>query len=70
MSSLRDNLQEVQVAAAVARAGGVAGGAGSAYRQIASELHRKLLDRIDLDVMGKLPPERFARGVAPAASRR
>jgi len=59
MSSLRENLQEVQVAAAVARAGGVAGGAGSAYRQIASDLHRKLLDRIDLDVMGKLPPERL-----------
>ncbi len=59
MSSLRANLQEVQVAAAVARAGSVAEGAGSAYRQIASELHRKLLDRIDLDVMGKLPPDRL-----------
>jgi len=59
MSSLRDNLQDVQVAASVTRPAVAGDAAGSAYRQIASELHRQLLDRIDLDVMGKLAPERL-----------
>ena len=59
MSSLRDNLQDVQVAASVTRPTVAGDTAGSAYRQIASDLHRQLLDRIDLDVMGKLAPERL-----------
>ena len=59
MSSLRDNLQDVQVAAAVTRPSVAGDAAGTAYRQIASDLHRQLLDRIDLDVMGKLPPDRL-----------
>jgi len=59
MSSLRDNLQDVQVAAGVGRPSIVGEGAGSAYRKIASDLHRQLLDRIDLDVMGKLPSDRL-----------
>ena len=59
MSSLRDNLQDVQVAASVTRPAVAGDAAGSAYRQIASDLHRQLLDRIDLDVMGKLAPERL-----------
>ena len=58
MSSLRENLQEVQVAASVTRPVAVRDDAG-AYRRIASDLHRELLDRIDLDVMGKLQPERL-----------
>ncbi|MCD6680255.1 MAG: CpaF family protein [Burkholderiaceae bacterium] len=59
VSTLRANLQDVQVAASVTR-GHVNGEvAGTAYRQIASDLHRQLLDRIDLDVMGKLPPDRL-----------
>jgi pilus assembly protein CpaF len=29
------------------------------YREIASDLHRQLLDRIDLDAMGKLAPDRL-----------
>ncbi|MCM5572079.1 CpaF family protein [Burkholderiaceae bacterium FT117] len=59
MSSLRDTLQDVQIAAGVARPAVAGEAAGSAYRKIASELHRQLLDRIDLDVMGKLPPDRL-----------
>jgi pilus assembly protein CpaF len=58
-SSLRENLQDVQVAAAVSRPAINGEAAGSAYRKIASDLHRQLLDRIDLDVMGKLPPDRL-----------
>ena len=59
MSSLRDNLQDVQVAAGVTRPAVAGDAAGGAYRKIASDLHRQLLDRIDLDVMGKLPPDRL-----------
>ena len=59
MSSLRDNLQDVQVAASVTRPGAGLDNAGGAYRQIASDLHKQLLDRIDLDVMGRLPPDRL-----------
>src|SRR5690606_41184960 len=58
MSSLRENLQEVQVAASVTRPAAVRDEVG-AYRRIASDLHRELLDRIDLDVMGKLQPDRL-----------
>jgi pilus assembly protein CpaF len=58
MSSLRENLQEVQVAASVTRPAAVRDEVG-AYRRIASDLHRDLLDRIDLDVMGKLQPDRL-----------
>ncbi len=59
VSTLRANLQDVQVAASVTR-GNINGEvAGTAYRQIASDLHRQLLDRIDLDVMGKLAPDRL-----------
>ncbi|MCZ7559016.1 MAG: CpaF family protein [Burkholderiaceae bacterium] len=49
----------MQVAAAVSRPAINGEAAGSAYRKIASDLHRELLDRIDLDVMGKLPPDRL-----------
>ncbi|MEN9315167.1 MAG: hypothetical protein RIS35_1560 [Pseudomonadota bacterium] len=33
--------------------------AGSSYRHITADLHRKLLDRVDLDLMGRLSPERL-----------
>jgi len=59
MSTLRDNLQDVQVAASVTRPSAAGDTSGSGYRQIANDLHRQLLDRIDLDVMGKLSPERL-----------
>jgi pilus assembly protein CpaF len=41
---------------------GVAGAEGvgrAAYQQLRSDLHSQLLDRIDLDVMGRLPPDRL-----------
>jgi pilus assembly protein CpaF len=59
MSMLRDTLQDVQVAASVTRPQVTGDVAGSAYSRIASDLHRQLLDRIDLDVMGRLPPDRL-----------
>jgi pilus assembly protein CpaF len=59
MSMLRDTLQDVQVAASVTRPQVTGDVAGSAYSRIASDLHRQLLDRVDLDVMGRLPPDRL-----------
>ncbi len=59
MSMLRDTLQDVQVAASVTRPQMVSDVAGSAYSRIASDLHRQLLDRIDLEVLGRLPAERL-----------
>ena len=64
MSSLRDKLQDVQIAASLNRpapstAASDPSGASAAYRQIASDLHRELISRIDLEVMGRLPPERL-----------
>jgi len=59
MSSLRENLQDVQVASSVTRPVAAGDAAGAAYRQIASDLHRELIDRIDLEVMGRLPPDRL-----------
>jgi len=59
--SIRATLGDVQFGGP--RAGGKASDAtlsnDKGYQQIAGELHRQLLDRIDLDVMGKLPPERL-----------
>ena len=61
--SIRDALQELQIA----KGRGVDGGsppapvsiAGGSYQQIASDLHRMLLDRVDLEVMGKLSTEKI-----------
>jgi len=58
MGSLRDKLKEVHIAASVGRPAAPRDDVG-AYRRLTSELHRQLLDRIDLDVMGRLPPERL-----------
>ena len=57
--SFREALQEIQI-------GGPRGGtanarepAGTNYQQITSDLHRQLLDRIDLEAMSRLAPERL-----------
>jgi pilus assembly protein CpaF len=59
--SLRQALQEVQISAPRAPATNVdvQTTTASNYQEIASDLHRQLLDRIDLDVMGRLSPERL-----------
>ncbi|MEK9776638.1 MAG: CpaF family protein, partial [Quisquiliibacterium sp.] len=60
--SIRDALQELQIAKG--RADSVqspvpAAITGGSYQQIASDLHRLLLDRVDLEVMGKLPRDKI-----------
>ncbi len=56
--SLRERLEKVQLAASPAAAAPDAA-IGSAYQGLRSNLHRQLLDRIDLQVMGSLPPDRL-----------
>jgi pilus assembly protein CpaF len=60
--SIRDALQELQIAKGRLDGNGAPAApvsiAGGSYQQIASDLHRLLLDRVDLEVMGKLPPEK------------
>jgi pilus assembly protein CpaF len=56
--SLREKLNTVHLATP----GGptsIDGVGGAAYQQLRLDLHRQLLDRIDLDVMGSLPPDRL-----------
>ena len=59
--SLRERLEKVQLAASPIGAAAASPDAtiGSAYQGLRSNLHRQLLDRIDLQVMGSLPPERL-----------
>jgi pilus assembly protein CpaF len=58
--SLRQRLDSIQLATPPAAAGGAAEGVGrAAYQQLRADLHSQLLDRIDLDVMGRLPPDRL-----------
>ncbi len=59
--SLRERLDSIQLvtppAGAAATAGDSAGRAG--YQQLRAELHSQLLDRVDLEVMGRLAPDRL-----------
>ena len=55
---LKDNLIEPAVPAAEARGPSLAASFG-AYSRLKSDLHRQLLDRVDLDVMGKLAPDKL-----------
>jgi pilus assembly protein CpaF len=58
--SLRDRLNKIQLASpapGTAPAGETSFGA--AYQALRADLHRQLLDRIDLQVLGSLPPERL-----------
>ena len=59
--SIRDALKEIQISSN--RAGEVAHPqvtvSGASYQKIASDLHRLLLDRVDLEVMSKLPQDRL-----------
>jgi pilus assembly protein CpaF len=59
--NLRQTLQEIQLAGPRTQAGPTDAQpvAGGSYQEIASDLHRQLLDRIDLDVMGRLSPDRL-----------
>jgi pilus assembly protein CpaF len=60
--SLRQQFQDLQFARprpAVLPADNDAPIVRDSYHEIASDLHRQLLDRIDLDAMGKLSPERL-----------
>jgi pilus assembly protein CpaF len=57
--SLREALQDYQPIAARGAVEGVHEEAQDRYQRIAGVVHRQLLDRIDLDVMGRLPPERL-----------
>jgi pilus assembly protein CpaF len=59
--SLRERLNSIQLATPpMGGAGSSAeGGSRVAYQQLRAELHSQLLDRIDLDVMGRLPPDRL-----------
>ncbi len=57
--SLREKLSQIQVVppAGAAPTGGEQ--SASTYRGLRGDLHRQLLDRIDLDVMGSLAPDRL-----------
>jgi pilus assembly protein CpaF len=59
--SFRQTLQELPVMAPrpVAGAPEARDASAGSYQAMASELHRELLDRIDLDVMGRLSPDRL-----------
>ena len=57
--SLRERLNSIQLSAPPAGVAGAEGVGRAAYQQLRSDLHSQLLDRIDLDVMGRLPPDRL-----------
>jgi pilus assembly protein CpaF len=59
--SFRQTLQDAPPTAARPPNGALDARAGAAgnYQAMASDLHRQLLDRIDLDVMGRLAPDRL-----------
>jgi pilus assembly protein CpaF len=70
--SLRQAFQEVQFARPRAGAHATEAELPSVrdnYREIASDLHRQLLDRIDLDAMGKFSPERLRDELAALVER-
>ncbi len=63
--SLRERLNSIHLvagggaAAAAVPAAPAAESLGAGYQQLRTELHRQLLDRIDLDVMGAMPADRL-----------
>jgi pilus assembly protein CpaF len=58
--TLRQTLQDIQLAGprTATMIAEIESAAGR-YQEIASDLHRQLLDRIDLDVMGRMSPDRL-----------
>jgi pilus assembly protein CpaF len=56
--SLRERLNTIQLSQP-AGAAFVAGAENSAYRALRTDLHTQLLDRVDVEVMGRLTPERL-----------
>jgi len=69
--SLRKHLEEIQPAGkAIADAGQRPTFAdGSAYQALKTTIHRKLLDRLDLEVMSSLPPERLREEIRALVER-
>ena len=58
--SLRDRLSRVQTPGKTdGAAGSVDGATNLSYPGLRADLHRQLLDRIDLNVLGTLPPDRL-----------
>jgi len=57
--SLRERISAVQLASRPAGSPQEPVGFNSAYQALRAEIHAQLLDRVDLDVMGSLPPDRL-----------
>ncbi|MDL1907608.1 CpaF family protein, partial [Betaproteobacteria bacterium PRO1] len=56
--SLRERLNTIQMSHP-AGAAFVAGAESAAYRALRTDLHTQLLDRVDVEVMGRMAPERL-----------
>jgi len=69
--SLRKHLEEIQPAGkAIVEAGQhPTFHDGSAYQTLKTTIHRKLLDRLDLEVMASLPPERLREEIRSLVER-
>ena len=69
--SLRKHLEEIQPAGkAIVEAGQhPTFHDGSAYQALKTTIHRKLLDRLDLEVMASLPPERLREEIRSLVER-
>ncbi|MCZ2413709.1 MAG: CpaF family protein, partial [Burkholderiales bacterium] len=56
--SLRERLNTIQMSQPAGAAYG-AGADSTAYRALRTDLHTQLLDRVDVEVMGRMAPERL-----------
>ncbi|MCL4185885.1 MAG: CpaF family protein, partial [Burkholderiaceae bacterium] len=56
--SLRERLNTIQMSQPAGPPFGV-GPDSSAYRALRTDLHAQLLDRVDVEVMGRMAPERL-----------